>query len=140
MAFANVEWRELHEHAVVLVEAVIGSDHNPLLLNSLPPRNKVGKPFKFESFWVTDGECKGVISNSWNQENEGSMMFTVCKKLRGCKENLKVWSRSKFGNLRIKIVAIKDQSLDIQKCLEQGFNPDCVAQEKRLLAELEDLW
>lgn len=26
------------------------------------------------------------------------------------------------------------------KCLEQGFNPDCVTQEKRLLAELEDLW
>lgn len=64
MAFANAEWRELHEHAVVLVEAAIGSDHNPLLLNTLPPRNKVGKPFKFESFWVMDGECKGVISDS----------------------------------------------------------------------------
>ncbi|XP_058198434.1 uncharacterized protein LOC131313954 [Rhododendron vialii] len=105
MAFANVEWRKLHEHAVFLVEVAIGSDHNPLLLNNLPPRNKVGKPFKFESF------------NGWGMQK-------VCKKLRGCKENLKVWSHSKFGNLSIKIAAIKDQLLDIQKCLEQGFNPD----------------
>ncbi|KAG5517160.1 hypothetical protein RHGRI_037799 [Rhododendron griersonianum] len=63
MAFANADWREMHEHAMVLVEAAIGSDHNPLILNTTPTPNKVGKPFKFESFWVTDEECKRVVSD-----------------------------------------------------------------------------
>ncbi|KAG5537913.1 hypothetical protein RHGRI_025114 [Rhododendron griersonianum] len=140
MAFANADWREMHEHAMVLVEAAIGSDHNPLILNTTPTPNKVGKPFKFESFWVTDEECKRVVSDSWKHDNERSKMFAVCKKLRGCKDNLKAWSRGKFGNLRLKIATIKEQLLDIQKRLEQGFNLDCEAKEKRLLSELEDLW
>ncbi|KAF7133101.1 hypothetical protein RHSIM_Rhsim09G0068100 [Rhododendron simsii] len=132
MAFANADWRELHEHAIVLVEAAIGSDHNPLILNTTPTLNKVGKPFKFESFWVSDAECKGVVSDSWKCDDERSKMSAVCKMLRRCKDNLKAWSHGKFGNLRLKIVAIKEQLLEIQKRLEQGFNPDCVAQEKSL--------
>ncbi|KAF7151013.1 hypothetical protein RHSIM_Rhsim02G0019200 [Rhododendron simsii] len=34
------------------VEAAVGSDHNPLILNTAFPMGKVGKPFK--SFWTTD--------------------------------------------------------------------------------------
>lgn len=57
--------------ALVFVETAIGSDHNPLLLNTSEALNKVGKPFKFESFWVTDEECKEVVSEGWCQSNEG---------------------------------------------------------------------
>ncbi|KAF7142855.1 hypothetical protein RHSIM_Rhsim05G0135000 [Rhododendron simsii] len=67
MAFANSGWRELYEHAMVFVEAAVGSDHNPLILNTDVPLNKVGKPFRFESFWLSDEECSVVISEAWNQ-------------------------------------------------------------------------
>ncbi|KAG5529490.1 hypothetical protein RHGRI_030022 [Rhododendron griersonianum] len=50
MAFANAKWRELHNQAMVIVDAAIGSDHNPLILNTSFPLQKVGKPFRFESF------------------------------------------------------------------------------------------
>ncbi|KAI8571719.1 hypothetical protein RHMOL_Rhmol01G0141300 [Rhododendron molle] len=71
MAFANAKWRELHAQALVFVETAIGSDHNPLILNTIEALNKVGKPFKFESFSVTEEKCKEVVSEAWCQPNEG---------------------------------------------------------------------
>ncbi|KAF7133357.1 hypothetical protein RHSIM_Rhsim09G0070000 [Rhododendron simsii] len=140
MAFANSKWRELHEQAMVFVEAAVGSDHNPLILNTSVPLDKVGKPFKFESFWVTDEECKEVVTRAWNQESEAALMESVCKKLCGCKEKLKEWNLRKFGNLKLKIAALKDHLLEVQKHLENGFHPDLMAMEKELIGELEDLW
>ncbi|KAG5556728.1 hypothetical protein RHGRI_007109 [Rhododendron griersonianum] len=68
MAFANSKWRELHDKALVLVEAAIGSDHNPLILNTSFPLNKVVKPFCFESFWTTEEDCKSIITEAWLQD------------------------------------------------------------------------
>ncbi|KAG5553330.1 hypothetical protein RHGRI_011260 [Rhododendron griersonianum] len=140
MAFANAMWREIHDQAMVFVEAAIGSDHNPLILNTSVPLNKVGKPFRFESFWVTEEECKEVISGAWNQGYEEELMPLVCKKLKRCKEGLKEWNRKRFGVLRLKIAITKDKLIEVQKRLENGFNPDMVAMEKQLINQLEDLW
>lgn len=89
MAFANAQWRELNDQAMVFVEAAMGSDHNPLILDTVVPLNRVGKPFRFESFSVTDEECEEVVSTAWKQGCEGTVMNMVCKKLRRCKEGLK---------------------------------------------------
>ncbi|KAH7860638.1 hypothetical protein Vadar_015962 [Vaccinium darrowii] len=132
MVFENSKWRELHDKALVFVEPVIGSDHNHLLLNTEVPLGKVGKPFRFESFWVTDDGCKDVIVEAWNQQQEGSLMFSVCKKLKGCKERLKAWSKWTFRDLRIRIDLAKEQLIDIQHQLERGFNSDLVMEERRL--------
>lgn len=91
LAFANLEWREKFDTALVFVEAAIGSDHNPLVLNTNFSLNKVRKPFRFESFWTTEEECHRIISTAWDKVVEGPDMLRLCKKLRGCKENLKVW-------------------------------------------------
>ncbi|KAH7855457.1 hypothetical protein Vadar_025073 [Vaccinium darrowii] len=82
MVFPNTKWRELHDKAMVFVEPAIGSDHNPLLLNTKFPLNKVGKPFRFESYWVTVDGYKEVIVESWNHQQEATLMFSVCKKLK----------------------------------------------------------
>lgn len=65
MAFANAKWREMYPQAIVLVETAIGSYHNPLLLNTVFHLKKVGKPFRFESFWTTEESCKPVIEQAW---------------------------------------------------------------------------
>ncbi|KAG5540444.1 hypothetical protein RHGRI_020600 [Rhododendron griersonianum] len=140
MAFANAKWCELNDQAMVFVEAAVGSDHNPLILNIVVPLNRVGKPFRFESFWVIEKECKEVITTTWNQGCEGDSMTMVCKKLKGCKDGLKEWNRRKFGDLRFKITSVKDRLVEIQKELELGFNPDVMALERSLLNQLEDLW
>ncbi|KAF7114634.1 hypothetical protein RHSIM_RhsimUnG0081000 [Rhododendron simsii] len=140
MAFANSKWRELFDQAMVFIEAAVGSDHNPIILNTEFPLNKVGKPFRFESFWTAEEECRVIISEAWSFYWEGSHMFTLCKKLKGCKDKLKEWSQKKFGDLRLQIAMLKDQLVGIQKQLEQGFNPECIAVEKELTRRLEDLW
>ncbi|KAH7837746.1 hypothetical protein Vadar_017480 [Vaccinium darrowii] len=140
MAFANSKWRELYDKAMVFVEPAIGSDHNPLILNTNVPLNKVGKPFRFESFWVTKDGCRIVVEDSWNHGQEGPLMYSLRKKLRLCKDNLKVWSKHNFGGLRLKINHAKEQLIDIQSQLEQEFKPDLVAEERRLLHLIEDLW
>ncbi|KAH7834251.1 hypothetical protein Vadar_014192 [Vaccinium darrowii] len=115
MAFANAKWREMHDKAMMFVEPAIGFDHKPLLLNTEVPLNKVGKPFKFESFWVTEDGCQEVIANSWNQHQNGSSMFSVCRKLKLCKENLKVWSNQTVGVLRHKIDVTKEKLIEVQR-------------------------
>lgn len=67
LAFANMEWREKFDTALVFVEAAIGSDHNPLVLNTNYSLNKVRKPFRFESFWTTEEECRRIISEAWEK-------------------------------------------------------------------------
>ncbi|KAG5524194.1 hypothetical protein RHGRI_031004 [Rhododendron griersonianum] len=140
MAFANAKWREMHTQALLFVEAAIGSDHNPLILNTSFPLRKVGKPFRFESFWTTEEGCKPVIAKAWAVDYEGSEMKKVCKKLRGCKEKLKVWHQQNFGDIRLQIASLKDQLVGIQKELEDNFNPDFLIAERVIKRKIEDLW
>ncbi|KAG5553067.1 hypothetical protein RHGRI_011057 [Rhododendron griersonianum] len=140
MAFANDKWRELYDQAIVLVEAAIGSDHNPLILNTSFPLKKVRKPFRFESFWTTEESCKLVITKAWEAFYEGSGLSKVCKKLRGCKEKLNVWHQQNFGDFRLQIATLKDRLVHIQEQQVFGFNPVCMAEEKIIKSKLEDLW
>ncbi|KAF7143722.1 hypothetical protein RHSIM_Rhsim05G0192100 [Rhododendron simsii] len=68
-----------------------------------------------------------------NQEGEEALMKSVCTKLRGCKEKLKEWNFRKFGNLKLKIAATKDQLLEIQEHLGNGFHPNLAVMEKELI-------
>jgi hypothetical protein len=56
--------------------------------------------FRFRAMWTMEEECKGVIDQAWNSEvSEGSPMFQVVKKLKGCRGSLIAWSKVKFGSL-----------------------------------------
>ncbi|KAH7836079.1 hypothetical protein Vadar_032514 [Vaccinium darrowii] len=137
MAFANSRWRELFDQALVLVDTAIGSDHNPLILNTQAPLNIVGKSFKFESLWTTEDECREIIQEVWGSNGVGSCMVNFCKKLRGCKVKLKEWHRAKFGDLRFQIAVTKDKLLEVQKQLDEGFNPDLIVAEQELKWKIE---
>ncbi|KAG5545233.1 hypothetical protein RHGRI_017638 [Rhododendron griersonianum] len=140
MAFANMDWREKFDTAMVFVEVAVGSDHNLLLLNTNFSLNKVRRPFRFESLWTTEEECHRIITKAWDQEFVGSEMFRLCKKLRGCKDELTVWHRNNFDDLRFQIAILRDQLAGIQKENENGFNADNYVKEKVMITKLEDLW
>lgn len=140
MAFANARWREAFDTALVMVEVAVGSDHNPLLLNTDFSLNKVKKPFKFESFWTTEEECKQIVSEAWAQNVIGNDMFRVCKKLRGCKDKLKEWHKNNFEDLRLQIAVLKDHLTDVQKKSEVGFSSELYMEEKVVITKLADLW
>lgn len=140
MAFANTTWREIYTSALVLVEAAVGSDHNPLILDTSYNMGKTGRPFRFESFWTTEAGCREVVVQSWAESRRDPIMLTVCKKLRKCKEGLKMWHKAKFGNLWLLIDAPHAELLEVQRQMGECPNPTLEAVERSLVEKLEDLW
>lgn len=55
-----------------------------------------------------------MIAKAWDFENNGSAMFKLTQSLRRCRTNLKTWSKSTFGNNRIKIQELSGKLRDIQ--------------------------
>ncbi|KAF7136176.1 hypothetical protein RHSIM_Rhsim08G0187900 [Rhododendron simsii] len=113
MAFANARWREMFDITLVFLEVAVGSDHNPLILNT---------------------NC------SLNKTVEVSKMYRLCKKLRGCKERLKNWHRVNFEDMRLQIAILKDKLEEVQRKQEMGFNSDLYIEKKILVTKLADLW
>lgn len=113
-ALASISWRLMFPLAQVFHEVAIGSDHCPLVIKLCIPLKKVPYQFKFESMWATSEECPEVIAKAWDFENNGSAMFKLTQSLRRCRTNLKTWSKSTFGNNRIKIQELSGKLRDIQ--------------------------
>uniref|UniRef100_A0A2N9GLP4 Reverse transcriptase domain-containing protein n=1 Tax=Fagus sylvatica TaxID=28930 RepID=A0A2N9GLP4_FAGSY len=87
------------------------SNHCPVLL-SIPDditvrRNK--KVFRFEAMWTKEEECCQVIDSAWGMGvSEGSPMYMVMEKLKGCRVSLIAWSKIKFGSLASSIKAKRE--------------------------------
>lgn len=59
--------------------------------------------------WVSDSDCRKVISRAWDCTLDGTPMFATTKKLKRCKKRLKAWSQDHFGNVQKNIKQIKDR-------------------------------
>lgn len=76
-----------------------GSDHNPMLLETLEQRRRVNAPFCFENMWLTHRALEGLVREWWGYSFSGPPLSQIDKKLRFIKKNLKVWNRETFGHL-----------------------------------------
>lgn len=95
---ANVEWRSIFHRAIVSHLPAIGSDHNPILLDTIGEVSNFSKPFKFEKMWTTSRESFDVINHAWELQVHGSIAYKLCVKLKETKKLLKIWNRDVFGN------------------------------------------
>ena len=96
------------------------SDHCPLMLTILdvvaPSKRK--RVFRFEAWWAKDEQCQGVIEDAWGDSMvEGSPMFRVVEKLKGCRASLIGWSREKFGSLA---ATIRDKRVLLQNLIDMS--------------------
>ncbi|KAF7140294.1 hypothetical protein RHSIM_Rhsim06G0103400 [Rhododendron simsii] len=87
-ALANAEWRVMFPYAQVFQDAIIGSDHSPLLLDFYVSPTSVRKAFKFESLWTTSPNCLPTIKDNWPVQVQGSAMFRWSSRLKALKKNL----------------------------------------------------
>jgi hypothetical protein len=142
---ANLEWRSLFPEAVVLVEAVISSDHAPLFLTiqRQPRRKSRPKQFRYKADWTLDKECKEVIRTTWQQPWMLTMRWDgLEKKLDACKQGLSQWrdnaQEPKFGT----ITRMKAQLADLQDQEEVGNNESISRLKHDIQVQLgkEDLW
>ncbi|XP_026396179.1 uncharacterized protein LOC113290804 [Papaver somniferum] len=87
---ANESWLENQPNTTISNLTVVGSDHNPIILN----------PFKFFGPWLNHEDCKSIIAEYWKANNKGSLAIKISRKLRDIKVRLKKWNKEVYGNIK----------------------------------------
>lgn len=86
---ASTNWRSLFPRATISHLPAIGSDHNPILMDTVGEICNYPKPFKFEKMWTTSQESFGVEEKSWEIELNGSQSYKTCCKIKEIKKTAK---------------------------------------------------
>ncbi|OMO71257.1 reverse transcriptase [Corchorus capsularis] len=139
----NLDWLEQYPRTQVWNLPAIGSDHSPLVINTVVGDKKGAKLFKFEAIWLEKEDCKRIIGEGWNKEVDGSRAYKVVCKLKRCRELLKEWCRENNKdrkmkeNLRAAIADIQDVGKDIEdrECIE-----DMTEQLHKIMEQEEVYW
>ena len=114
------------------------SDHYPLVL-------KCGdldwghKPFRFNNYWLENRNFKKVVEGVWRgQGGDGWMGVILKNKLKGLKEELRVWSKEVYGNLNLKAEKLIEEIADLDVKGEFGaLSSDEVFVRKK---KFEEMW
>ena len=69
------------------------------------------KPFRFEAMWLKDDQCEDVVHSAWDRCLEGDAMGKMLTKVADCQNQLKLWDKSTFGNIRIELARKRKQLL-----------------------------
>lgn len=86
------------------------SDHCPIVLKDRCV-NFGPKPFKFFDFWMKDVECVEIVKKGWCKPVFSSNPDCIFRDmLKNKKEELKSWSKLKFGLFELKIKIHKDDA------------------------------
>ncbi|PON78325.1 Endonuclease/exonuclease/phosphatase [Parasponia andersonii] len=100
----TLNWRTMFSNAIVHHLACEGSDHWPLLLANINKKTPSGKDskkrtwrFHFEELWVGQNECASIIEKVWDRNTEANTITSVNKKLENCADQLRAWSKLKYG-------------------------------------------
>ena len=92
---ANYEWLTWFPTGRVKHLNCFTSDHRPILIyldGNGEQQKWHRKPFRFETMWISDLECKEVITRAWDCALDCTPMFVTAIKLKRCKKWLKYWS------------------------------------------------
>jgi hypothetical protein len=103
---ATKDWILLFPNASLKHFSTVGSDHNPIFVDTVGSYSKLPKPFRFESFWVRDPSSFLVIGEAWDPQVGGSDAFSFKQSLKSTKLALKDWNLSHFGNIHFKLKSL----------------------------------
>ncbi|KAJ4959116.1 hypothetical protein NE237_026227 [Protea cynaroides] len=62
---ANLDWLSLYEDTAVLVQTVVGSDHNPTILDSGGGKTFGSRLWRFESMWFRHPDYAQTAERDW---------------------------------------------------------------------------
>ena len=95
-AVASTDWMLKFPTARLQHLSGSSSDHNPIWLCTDDAQSRFyrpNKPFKFESMWLTDERCKGVVHSTWDIGLTGGPMENVLLKVSNCQSLLSTWNK-----------------------------------------------
>lgn len=96
---ANIPWRVAYQNPIIQHYTLTISDHVPLVLALNGLGNSAPKAFKFESFWIRDSSCMGVVAAAWHQCSGTSSAYSLFKKIRATRFALRKWNKVQFGQI-----------------------------------------
>jgi len=68
------------------------------------------KLFRFNNFWLENGNFKGVVEESWRNLNvERWMNFVLKEKLKGLKAKIKGWNRKEYGGMEERVEKLEEE-------------------------------
>nr|XP_023887252.1 uncharacterized protein LOC111999356 [Quercus suber] len=146
-AFVSTDWAGIFPTTRLLHVANSVSDHCILILMSAKPmerRIKGKKPFRFESMWLRDERCSGVVNEAWEKGRIGGNDWPLLQCLEECRALLTEWNKHSFGHVgkQITVLQRKIQMLENMRGCEATLE-DIYALKKELNRWLfmeEDMW
>lgn len=99
--FCNANWEGLFPNTLLMAASTACSNHCPLLLvDAAPPRRCA--TFRFESFWPRFPRFSDTVTAAWERPVAASCAFTRLHiKLARTAKDLRIWSKSLFGDARM---------------------------------------
>ena len=118
------------------------SDHYPVLMETNPKRPmQLNRPFKFQSFWLSDSSFPNVMNQAWGQQKDLREVIDLFY------NQANLWNKNHFGNIFHKKKRIMAQLDGVQRAMAIQLFSSLVTLENHLLKELEvvleqekDLW
>ncbi|VFQ95590.1 unnamed protein product [Cuscuta campestris] len=131
----NVEWTIKFNFKVFFNERGI-SDHSPMILKTLEQEGH-NFCFKYCDMWALDPSFPSLVSEIWDQKQEGYLMHQVTQKLKRLKGPLRTLNRDKFQFLDKQVEILRTKLHLTQAELKNNLNDDNLLEaEKQLTQEL----
>lgn len=102
-ALGNSAWCPAQSRTRVFHLHKIGSDHCPILVDTLPMEISCRKLFRYEQLWNTHEDCSAVIKSSWLNSHVVPPMNTWFSNLGRCRSSLQSWSKITFPNSQAQV-------------------------------------
>ncbi|XP_030943692.1 uncharacterized protein LOC115968435 [Quercus lobata] len=92
--FTNLSWCLLYPEARVTHLTRCHSDHCPVLIEAVPKRvTHLNRPFKFQSFWLSNPSFLGVVMTA------GSHTRNLSALIEKFTSEMTQWNKNQFGNI-----------------------------------------
>ncbi|KAF9620011.1 hypothetical protein IFM89_010627, partial [Coptis chinensis] len=133
-------WRCLFPNAKLSHIPTMDSDHKLLLLDCAPRIQRLRKPFRFETMWITDPSYKDAIQEAM----QPGSAFSLCRHLDLCRRSLQHWNIHHFGNVNHQLAQIRKtlqtSSVSTMASLSSSFQPlDDLIQRRRISRNKDSL-
>ena len=132
------EWKALFPEVQVHHLVTASSDHMALSVRTSMLRtntHKYRRPIRFEEYWTKFPECAQIIEEAWHTPIEGTPMFRLSEKIKGCRKMLANWSRT-MVRATPELIRDKQNHLQDLELDESNFLEEDVDQTRKELAEL----
>ena len=130
--FVNPSWCLLYPEARVSHLTRCHSDHCPVLLETVPRQtNVLNRPFRFQSFWLSDPSFPQVVTKAWNREE--NLPASIVRFTR----DAMIWSKNQFGNIFEKKRRLMARLNGIQRVLAANPQSSLIDLENQLHKDLD---